>query len=446
MIKARDAVRVPADRSVSGWYAVLPEPGPVRRLEGDATADWVVVGAGFAGIAAARRLAQLHPDDRIVVLEAQRLGWGACGRNTGFMIDLPHELNSESYAGAREHDLQQIRHNRAGIRFARETVADLGIDHMIQPLGKYHGATGGAGMRALTDFTRHLDSLGESYTRLDRGGMREVTGTEYFVGGIHTPGAALVQPAAYIRGVAERLSDKVEFYEESPVVRIEEGDAPRLVTPKGSLSAGRVILTVNGHLESFGYFKRRLMHVFTFASMTRPLDIDERKSLGGRDEWGLIPADPMGSTVRRYVDPSGGHRIVVRNTFTYNPTMETSDAEIARIGRNHDTSFAARFPNLGNMEMAYRWGGHLCLSLNSVPAFGEVAKNVFSACCQNGLGTVKGTLAGKLAADQAAGGNDPILADFLAMEGPRKLYPEPFMTLGARAKLWWMQNRAGADF
>ena len=95
--------------------------------------------------------------------------------------------------------------------------------------------------------------------------------------------------------------------------------------------------------------------------------------------------------------------------------------------------------------MEFRWGGQLCLSLNSAPAFGEIEKRVYSACCQNGLGTVKGTLSGKLIADLACGANDPMVADMLDLPAPQKLYPEPFMTLGARAKLWWMHRRAGRD-
>src|SRR5262245_35719775 len=97
------AVRIPADQSISGWYALLPPPGPATVLEGRHSADFVIVGAGFAGLSAARRLTQLAPDARIVVIDAQRVGWGAAGRNSGFMIDLPHELSTETYAGGDDH-------------------------------------------------------------------------------------------------------------------------------------------------------------------------------------------------------------------------------------------------------------------------------------------------------------------------------------------------------
>src|SRR5262245_43636435 len=121
------AARTPADLRGSGWYELLPKPPPPRILAGNQKADWVIVGAGFAGLSAARRLSQLVPGDRISVLEAQRVGWGASGRNSGFMIDLPHELSSENYAGGLDHDIKQIRMNRAGIAFAAAAADACGL-------------------------------------------------------------------------------------------------------------------------------------------------------------------------------------------------------------------------------------------------------------------------------------------------------------------------------
>ena len=77
-------------RQASGWYAILPKPPPANRLKGNQVADWVVVGAGVTGLAAARRLGELAPDARILLLESYRVGYGASGRNSGFIIDTPH--------------------------------------------------------------------------------------------------------------------------------------------------------------------------------------------------------------------------------------------------------------------------------------------------------------------------------------------------------------------
>ena len=437
----RNAKRVPMDLAGSGWYELLPPPPPARELTQSLTADWVVVGAGFAGLAAARRLTQLRPGDTIVVLEAQRIGWGAAGRNSGFMIDLPHDLNTEDYAGAAAEDHKQIHMNRAGIRFAREAAEEYGLLEHFKTCGKYHAATGGHGLAALRQFERHLDALGESYTSLNAAEIKEITGSSYYAGGTHAPGAAIIQPAAYIRGVGAGLARHVEMFENSAVLRIEPGRDHVVWTAKGKVTTPRVILTVNGHVESFGYFPRQLMHVFTFGSMTRQLSAAELKALGGSSEWGLIPADPMGSTVRKIRQG----RIVVRNTFTYNPGMATSAAQVARMRRRHRRSFDARFPMLADVDFQYSWGGHLCLSLNAVPAFGEVEEGIYAACCCNGLGTVKGTLGGRLIADLATKTPEPMVQDMLAQPAPRKLYPEPLMTIGANARLWWMHHRAGRE-
>ena len=435
------AKRTPADLAGCGWYELLPPPGPARVLEGAITADWVIIGAGFAGLAAARRLSELRRGDRIVLIDAQRVGWGAAGRNSGFMIDLPHELNSDDYAGGIEADQRQIRMNRAAIAFAREAVEEFGLERFFAATGKLHGAADGRGLDALRGFARHLDALGEPYSELDADAMRERTGTSFWQGGIDTPGAAMIQPAGYVRGVADGLRERISVFEDSPVLRIETGAGHTIHTPKGRVTAPKLILTVNGQIESFGLYERRLMHLFTFASMTRELTADEQRRLGGEPAWALIPADPMRTTVRRIREG----RIVVRNTFTYEPGMEISAADVERVGRRHDRSFRARFPMLADVGMEHRWGGHLCLSLNTVPAFGEVEEGVYAACCQNGLGTVKGTLAGMLVADLASGSNNPLVHEMLAQEAPRKLYPEPLMTVGARTVLWWKQARAGRD-
>lgn len=435
------AKKTPADRPGSGWYEILPPPGPAQRLEGDISADWLVIGAGFAGLTAARRLSQLCAGDRIVVIDAQRVGVGSAGRNSGFMIDLPHELQSGSYGGGADADRKQIAMNRTAIAYAREAAADHGLEAYFDACGKYHGAADTRGLEALESFEAHLDRLGEAYDKLDASDLKKLTGTGYYVRGIFTPGAAMLQPAGYVRGLAEGLRDKLRIFENSPVVRIETGRPHTLHTANGKATSPNVILAVNGHLESFGLFERRLLHVYTYASMTRALSAGEQKALGGAPAWGLIPADPMGTTVRRIKEG----RIVIRNTFTYNPRMACSDRQRKRAARAHDASFRARFPMLEGVEMEYRWAGQLCLSRNSVPAFGAVGEGIYAAGCQNGLGVCKGTLHGKLIADLAAGADEPLLSDMLAMDKPERLPPEPFLSAGVNLKLWWMQRGAGDD-
>ena len=438
--------QMPCDPGATGWNAILPGPAPAAPLEAHVTADWLVIGAGFAGLAAARRLHLLHPGSRIVVLEATRVGQGPAGRNSGFMIDLPHDLASDDYGGALEADMAQTRANRAAIDFAARTAADYGLsDEAFARSGKTNAAAGDKGHKHNLDYARHLSQMGEEHDLLDAGQMRELTGTDYYLSGLYTPGTAMLQPAMFVRGVAAGLQrDGVQICENSSVTALERKGDWVASTPGGSVTAPRVILAVNGHANSFGQFRGQLLHVFLYASMTRALSPEESARLGGAARWGVTPSDPLGSTVRR-ISGTGGDRIIVRNRATCDPGLKIGAGRVARMGRSHDAAFAARFPMLRDVDMEYRWGGRLCLSWNNVPALGEVEPGLFSACCQNGLGAAKGTLHGMLMAEMASGQRSDLLEQTLDQDAPKRLPPWPLTYLGANATMRWGEYKAGRE-
>lgn len=436
---------LPRDPGPAAWDAILPtrESGP--HLQERKTADWLIVGAGFAGLAAARRLRQLHPRDRVVILEARTLCEGPIGRNSGFMIDVPHVLSSASYSGQKDSDRAQIRANRAAIGFAREAVLDYGIPaEAFDAMGKVNGAMTEAASAKSKGYANHLTSLGEDCEFLDAQSMREMTGSDAYVSGLYTPGTVILQPAIYARGMAAGLNlQDVEIYENSPVIGLESVSGHWVArTPEGQIEAPKVILAVNGQIERFGHFQRRLLHVYLYASMTRALTDDEVRDLGGHPKWAITPADPMGSTVRR-ISGTGGHRIVVRNRASYDPSLSGSDARLARFRKSHQLGFERRFPNLKGMKMEFTWGGALCLSRTGTPAFGEVLPNLYAATCQNGLGTVQGTLSGMLAADLASGRSSDLLTWQLARPVPTPL--APLTDLGARPVLRFKEFMARSE-
>ena len=432
-----EVTNTPKDIAGCGWYEILPRPKSYDGLTGKHQYDWVIIGAGYTGLSAAKRLLQRTPDATVAVIDAQSIAWGAAGRNSGFMIDLPHDVSAESYSGGHEKDLREIRTHRKAISFATEIVEEYRLQDFFSTCGKYHGAVDQSGIKHLETYTRQLDRLGERYSLLDQVQMRAVTGSDFYLGGMHSPGSAMIQPAGYIRGLADGLSEQgVSIFENSPVRAIEKGERHRVITDQGEISSANIILCVNGHAQSFGYYQRRLIHLFLYASMSRALTETEMSTLGGISEWGITPADPLGSTVRRYRD-----RILIRNSVSYTPHIDSSAAMIKKTVKQHDLSFRKRFPMLTDVSMEYHWGGHLCMSLNSMPGFGELEPGIFSAVCQNGLGVTNGTYAGMAIVDLATGQQNDIVAD-MPVEQPNKLPPEPFMTLGTKASLYWKQHKA----
>ena len=441
-----DVTRLPKDPGPAAWNRLLPDADPATPLEANITADWLIIGAGFAGLAAAHRLSKQAPGDRIVVLDAVRVGDGPAGRNSGFMIDLPHDLTSADYGGALEADRAQTLDNRLGIAHACEMAQEYGLSNEAFNIsGKINGAATRKGQANNLRFAKHLTALGEPHDMLNAAQMRDITGSDYYQSGLFSPGCAMIQPAMFVRGVASGLrSNRVSIHEMSPVTSLERQTDWIAKTPKGQVTAPRVILAVNGHLNSFGYLPNRLMHVFTYASMTRALSTEERARLGGHSVWGLTPADPMGTTVRR-ISGIGGDRIIIRNRFTFDPSMEVGQKRINNVARDHDQAFAARFPSLSDVGMDFRWGGRLCVSRNNVQVISELDEGLFSACCQNGFGTTKGTLAGGLAVDLALGRSSDSLSRALAADLPSRLPPAPLSSIGANLFLKWQERQAGGE-
>ncbi|MGJ8547756.1 MAG: NAD(P)/FAD-dependent oxidoreductase [Sulfitobacter sp.] len=436
--------RLPALPGPAAWNAILGPASELPRIESKQTADVVIVGAGFAGLSAARRVHQIDPQARIVLLEAGRIAESSAGRNSGFMIDLPHELTSDDYAGAGD-DKAMIALNRQAINFADAAVKDYQIDtNFFDRAGKVNGAASPTAHAHNESYASHLATLGERSEMLDAQAMAHLTGSRHYLSGLYTPGTVMLQPAGYIRGLAAGvLRDGIAIHEKSPVISlVREGDAWRVDTPGGQISAGRVILTANGHLESFGFEKGRLMQLFLYAVMTPELDADALARLGGQSRWGITPSDPMGTTVRRIDAAQGGNRIVTRTCATLAPGCRIGANHVARAARVMQKKFDARFPKLAGMQMEHKWAGHLCLTLNGVSVMRQLDDGLFSGCVQNGLGTTRGTLTGIGAAELACGVDSDITRHFTCEAKPKRLPPQPFLQIGANAILRYKEWRA----
>lgn len=445
----RNVTRLPVHTGPAGWNAILPPAPPRDTLTGAQGCDIAIVGAGFAGLSAARRLMQIDPSLSVTVVEAGRVAESTAGRNSGFMIDLPHELTSADYAGAgAARDRTLTRLNRHAIDFAETACSDFGAAAgTFRRSGKINAAASALGQGANRSYARRLAALGEPHEMLDARAMQQVTGSAYYSDGLFTPGTAMIQPAAYIRMLAAGLERQgVKICESSPVIGFEStGGGWALTTPQGHLRAARVILANNGHLESFGFKAGRLMHIMLNACMTAEIGAEDLRKLGGQAVWGLTPSDPMGCTLRRIANAGGGSRIVIRQGGYYRPNMATSPADLARVTTRMRGKFDARFPGLRHVPFEHAWSGHLCLSKNAVSVMRELEPGLLSACVQNGLGTTRGTLTGMGAAELALGQTSDITRFFSAEAEPARLPPHPFDTIGANAYLRWKEWQARAE-
>ncbi len=432
---------LPADDSMPGWFHTSESRIPRPSHIGHKKARRAIVGAGLTGLAAARQLALHFPDEEVVLIEAQEVGYGSAGRNAGFAIDVPHDIGAKDYIGDVSIANLILKLNTLGQITLRQVIQDHAIDCQLTESGKYQAAAGEEGIAILQAYRRGLAKIGRESEIISGAALPDHIGTSYYKQALFIPGTALLQPAALVKGLADSLPANVTLYEYTPVTAIDYGDKITLIHDKGSITVDTLILANNGFASHFGFLKGRLLPTFLYGSLSRQLTPEEQARLGGKAVWGLIPAHPFGSTLRRTPD----NRILVRNSFSFQPDGRPREKHLKQFFKNHRHSFERRFPMLPGVNFEYTWSGAICLSDNHEGFFGKLAPNVYGALCCNGLGITRGTATGKLIADMIAGERNELIDFLTASPGPNKTPPEPFLSAGVNSVLKWGHYRAGAE-
>jgi glycine/D-amino acid oxidase-like deaminating enzyme len=421
----------PNDDHTNGWSAILPPRTATPMLNGVIDADWLVIGAGYAGLATARRLAENRPNDSIVILEAGAAGDNASGRNSGFAIDVPHNVGSST--AELEKAVNYKRLMKAGIAHLKDVVDSHAIDCSWSERGKYHCAASADLVDSLLrQHVEELERLNEPYVWYERDQLRERLGTSFFHSGIYTPGCILLNPAALTRGLADTLPNNVVLYENSPVTWLDIGNTVCAQTASGEVRARQLILANNGSVGQLPGFERQLFTVASYASLTRPLNDEQHLRLGNIEEWGVTPANAISGATMRF---TRDHRLLIRQQFDYTPSMSVSEKSRNHVRQQHREVFLSRFPELRDVEMEHFWMGFFSITRNGAPRWGRVRANTYAAVGCNGVGIAKQTISGVTLADLACGIDNPLIDDMYALGEPTRLPPRPFLDLGVKAYL-----------
>lgn len=422
---------LPEYDSRCGWYELLGATSDFDELKNDATFDTVVIGGGFVGMAAARRLAENCPDDNILLIDALKIGQGASGRNSGFVIDQPHKRDLEHADEVFKRKIVQL--NRAAIHYMEKQIGEFNIDCQWSRAGKYQGAVGTRGEKYLNHYESLLRHSGEHYERLSNAEIQNIFGTDYYSAMIYTPGGTLVQPAALMRGLADSLPANVRVIENSPVLEIcRQQKGFTLKTGKNVITCDQLIVATGIFTPELGLMKHRILPVMTFASMTRPLSDPEMQLYGGTLDWGITPADHAGTTMRMTQD----RRLIIRNSYRYAPEYNTPAAIIPSIQTKHREGLDQRYPTLKHVDIDYTWGGGTSLSGNFETYFGQLEKGIYSSGCDQSVGASRGTISGMMLADLASGKQSELLTNMREVSGkPSRLPPKTLLRIGVPLRL-----------
>ncbi|MFK7880086.1 NAD(P)/FAD-dependent oxidoreductase [Roseobacter sp.] len=379
------------------WYAAsTPELTPFDCLRGEVKTDVCVIGAGYTGLSAALHLAQAGR--RVVVLDAQRVGFGASGRNGGQLgsgqrveQDSLQRMVGDSQAMA----LWDLGQDAKAL--VKSLIQEHKIDCHLKP-GIVWAGSSPSDVRHLHDYA---DLLRTTYDyddirSLSASECYEVCPSPDYKGGVLDSGAAHLHPLAFALGLARAAADaSVEIYERSYVHSLEHGTPATIRTDAGRVVADHVVLACNGYLSSLApSVSARVMPINNFIIATEPLG-ERTKQVLTQD---VAVADSR--FVVNYFRLSHDGRLLFGGGESYGYRFPKDIAKTVR------KPMEIVFPHLRDVKVDYAWGGTLGITMKRFPYLARVAPNILSASGYSGHGVGTATHAGKLMALAIEGQSD----------------------------------------
>ncbi|MDP6706668.1 MAG: FAD-binding oxidoreductase [Alphaproteobacteria bacterium] len=398
-------------REAQSYYLASANPAPVRApLEGEAVADVCVVGAGFTGLSAALHLAE-HGHD-VAVVEANRVGWGASGRNGGQtivglasgMVEA-RELLGEAWA-RRIWEL-----TLEAVALQRQLIERFEIACDYRP-GYVYAAARPRHMAEIVEEHELLARWGYDGARvLDRTEIaRAVVGPNY-AGGLLDRESGHLHPLNYALGLAAAATAMgVRIYEGTRAIEVARGQPAGVRTERGRVRCRHVLLAGNAYLDDLApTLADHVLPVTTYILATEPL--------GERRARELIPDDVCVSDSKRILDYyrlSADHRLLFGGRADYSLRAPGNLAEAMR------RRMLAAFPQLDDVRLDYLWGGNVAVSSNRLPHVGRLDDGVYFAQGFSGHGVALTGMVGKLVAEAIVGESEGF--DLLARI-PHKRFP-----------------------
>lgn len=382
----------PQAHTDSYYAATVDDVTDFAPLLGAQTADVCVIGAGFTGISTALHLAERGYN--VHVVEANRVGWGASGRNGGQLIGgiAGEEIVAKHLGKDVEDVFRKLRW--AGHDIIRERVQTYGIECELK-FGYLDVAIKKRHLRDIEADHERLrqDNFPHEIRILSRDETRETIGTNAYIGAHLNMANGHLHPLKLCVGEARAaVSLGATIYEASPVLNIEKGSRPKVVTQQGSVTADFVIIAGNAYHALARKLRGVMFPVNSFIIATEPLTEEMVRTINPQD---LAVCDP--NFVLEYFRLSADKRLLFGGRFNY----FGDDPEIIR--KRHRKKMARIYPQLANIGIDYAWGGTIGVPIKRVPLLGRLAPEIFYCQGYSGHGINVTHLAGKIMAEAVAG-------------------------------------------
>ena len=425
----------------SAWINDLNPRTSIKSLLSNEECDWLIIGAGYTGLSAARKLGKINSNLKIILADAQLAGEGASGRNSGYLVDTTlndgFTSNKELENYKKKADIYSL-----GIDVVKKFIKEHQVDCDWNESGKYFASSKIVDKKILDNFSNTLSKLGFEHSILGNKELSEKLGTSFYNVGLYTKGGILLHPGKLGRAMVDALPSNVFLYENSCLFSWSKNkDFISCNFKNGMIKTKNIIFATNGFLKSLGIKSNYNFPITLTASMTRRLSDKEYKSIGEPKEWGVLPVRPMGATIRMTKE----RRILIRNTAEVCSPYGMPNSILQKRSINHKIGIKKRFPQLPNNIIETSWSGIVSRTRNSSQIFEKIDNNIFAAGCYNGSGIGVGTLFGEQIAIKASNENTKEIETIEARSKPTWLPPQPFLDLGVKARLMYERLRARSE-
>ena len=413
------------------WIKDLSIRTNIKTLVKNQECDLLIIGAGYTGLTAARKLNELHSNKKIIIVDAQLAGEGASGRNSGYLVDTTlndgFTSNKELENYKKKTDIYKL-----GIDVVKKFIKEYQVDCDFNESGKYFASSRNEDQKILTNFSETLSKLRFSHNLLQKDDLKKNLGTSFYKVGLYTKGGVLLHPGKLVRAMIDTLPENVELFEKSALLDWKKKKDYILCNfENGKIITKKIIFATNGFLKSCGIKTNYNFPLTLTASMTRILTDEEFKSLGEPNEWGILPVRPMGATIRM----TKNKRILIRNTAEIHNPFKMSKEDLKKRSIKQIIGIKKRFPHLADDIIQSSWSGIVSRTRNSSQIFGKIDSNIFVAGCYNGSGIGVGTLFGEQIAIKASNEHTKEIETIETRSKPTWLPPQPFLNFGVKARL-----------
>jgi glycine/D-amino acid oxidase-like deaminating enzyme len=428
----RDVIEASLADSVLATFWLDSAPPPTfPRLENDISADLLIVGGGYTGLWSAVRAKERNPEKSVVLIEMNRIGWAASGRNGGFCdASLTHGRENGLTRWPEEFD-ELERMGNTNLDEIEQTVSRYGMDVEFERTGTLSVATE----------PHQIEWVSGEPVALNQAEVRkQINSPTYLAGSWEKDTTALVHPAKLVSELARVATELgVLIFEQTPAEKVRRD--LRVVTPRATVTAQQIILATNAYP---GLLKRNALMtvpVYDYVLTTEPLSAKQMTSIGWSARQGVSDLSNQFHYYRLTADNRilfGGYDAVYHFGGRVSPDYEDRRESFELLASH----FFTTFPQLTGVRFTHRWSGPIDSSSRFCAFFGTARKNrIAYALGFTGLGVGASRFAADVMLDHLDGTDTERTRLKMVRSRPTPFPPEPLASVGINLVRWSM-NRA----